>query len=148
MTATCTFNYLEQQWAKCLAVRYLEEPKLFHNKLPKYFNKSECKLLMELLKCYIMVVSVFWPLKPNIENLKTCLNNMHPSIKFTFENSEIIYQNDKKEQVLNSLDVQKKKEILHEDNSVETDIYYKQRNTHDYLPNNIACSDHTKNNIP
>ena len=89
----------------------------------------------------------FWPLQSNIENLKTCLNNMHSSIKFAFENPEIIYQNDKKVQVLNSLDV-KKKEILHEDNSVETDIYYKQRNTHDYLPNNIAYSDHTKNNIP
>ena len=44
---------------------------------------------------------------------------MHPSIKFTFENPEIIYENEKKVQVLNSLDV---KRILNEDNSVETDI--------------------------
>ena len=54
----------------------------------------------------------FWPLQSNIENLKTCLNNMHPSIKFTFENPEIIYQNDKKVQVLNSLDVKKKKPYM------------------------------------
>ena len=61
----------------------------------------------------------FWPSKSNIKIFKTCLNNMHPSIKFTFENSEIIYENEKKVQVLNCLDV---KRILHEDNSVETDI--------------------------
>ena len=66
-----------------------------------------------------MLHGIFWPLKSNIEIFKTCLNNMHPSIKFTFENSEIIYENEKKVQVLNCLDV---KRILHEDNSVETDI--------------------------
>ena len=70
---------------------------------------------------------------------------MHPSIKFTFENREIIYENEKKVQVLNFLDV---KIILHEGNSVETDIYYKPTNTHDYLPYNSAHPDHTKNNIP
>ena len=60
---------------------------------------------------------------------------MHPSIKFTFEKQEIIYENEKKLQVLNFLDV---KIILHEDNSVETDIYYKSTNTHDYLPYDSA----------
>ena len=40
---------------------------------------------------------------------------MHPSIKFMFENPEIIYENEKKVQALNFLDV---KIILHEDNSV------------------------------
>ena len=27
-----------------------KETKLFTNKLPKYFNESECKLIMDLLK--------------------------------------------------------------------------------------------------
>ena len=70
---------------------------------------------------------------------------MHPSIKFTFENPEIIYENEKKVEVLNFLDI---KVILHEDNSVETDIYYRPTNTHDYLPYHSAHPDHTKNNIP
>ena len=70
---------------------------------------------------------------------------MHPSIKFKFENPEIIYGNEKKVQVLNFLDV---KIILHENNSVETDIYYKPTNTHDYLPYDSADPNHTKNNIP
>ena len=43
---------------------------------------------------------IFWPLKLNFENFKTCINNMHPSIKFTFEKQEIIYKNEKKVQVL------------------------------------------------
>ena len=37
---------------------------------------------------------------------------------------------------------------MHKDNSVETDIYYKPRNTHNYLPYDSAHPDHTKNNIP
>ena len=86
----------------------------------------------------------FWPLKLNFENFKTCLNNMHLSIKFAFGSSETIYENKKKVKVLKFLDV---KIIWHEDNSVETDIYYKPMNTHDYLPNDSAHPNHTKNNI-
>ena len=70
---------------------------------------------------------------------------MHPSIKVTFENPEIIYENEKKVQVWDFLDV---KIILHEDNSVETDIYYKPTNTHDYVPYDSAHLDHTPVNIP
>ena len=74
----------------CLTVDYLEETKCFTNELPKYFNESECKLIMELLKRYMDDDFIFWLLKLNFENFKTCLNNMHPSIKFTFEKPEII----------------------------------------------------------
>ena len=70
---------------------------------------------------------------------------MHPSIKVTFENPEIIYENEKKVQVWDFLDV---KIILHEDNSVETDIYYKPTNTHDYVPYDSAHLDYTQVNIP
>ena len=69
---------------------------------------------------------------------------MHPSIKFTFENPETIYENEKKVQVSNFLDA---KIILHEDNSVEIDIYYQPTNTHDCLPYDNADSNHTKSNI-
>ena len=100
---------------------------------------------MELLKRYRDDGFFFWPLKLNFENLKISLNNMHPSIKFTFETLKIIYENEKKVYVLNFLDV---KIILHEDNPVETDIYYKPTNTHDYLPYDSAHPDHTKYNIP
>ena len=49
----------------------------------------------------------------------------------------------RKKKVLDFFDV---KIILHEDNSVETDIYYKPTNTHDYLPYDSAHPVHTKNN--
>ena len=42
---------------------------------------------------------------------------------------EIIYENEKKGQLLNFLDG---KIILHEDNSVEIEIYYKPTHTHGY----------------
>ena len=70
---------------------------------------------------------------------------MHPLIKFTFKKPEVIHENEKKKQVLNFSYV---KIILHQDNSVETDICCRSRNIHNYLPCNIAHPDHTKNNIP
>ena len=70
---------------------------------------------------------------------------MHPLIKFTYEKPEIIYENGRKVKFLNSRDI---KIILHEDNSVEKDLYYKLTNTHNYLPWDSAHPDHTKNNIP
>ena len=83
----------------CLTVGYLEKTKLFPNELPKYFSESKCKLIIKLLKRYMDDGFIFWPLKLNFENFKTCLNNMLPSIKFTFKNSEIVYENEKKVQV-------------------------------------------------
>ena len=73
---------------------------------------------------------------------------MHSSIKFTFEKPEIIYENKKKVQVSNFLDV---KIILHEDNTVETEptnqLNYKPTNTYSYLPYDSAHPDHTTINI-
>ena len=69
---------------------------------------------------------------------------MHPSIKFMFENPKIIYKSEKKVRFLNFIDV---KIILHENNSVEIDIYYKSTNTRDCLPYDNVHLDHTKNNI-
>ena len=100
---------------------------------------------MELLKRYMDDGFIFWPLKLNFQNFRTCLIYMHPSIKFTFENPEIIDENKKKVQFLDLLDV---KIILQEYKSVETDIYYKPTNTYYYLPYDSAHPDHTKNNIP
>ena len=128
----------------CLAIGYLGEIKRFTNELPKYIIESECTLIMELLKHYMDNGFIFRPLKVNLENFKTCLNNMYPSTKFTSEKPEVIHENGKKVQVLNLLDV---KIILSKDNSVETNIYYKPTNSHDYLPYDSAHLGYTKNNI-
>ena len=131
----------------CLNVDYLEETKLFTKELTKNFNESECMLTMELLQRYMDDGFIFWPLnfENNIENFKTCLINMHPSIKFTLEKPEIIHENEKKVQVLTFLVV---KTILHEDNSIKIDVYCSPTNTDNFLPYNSAHLDHTQNNIP
>ena len=41
-----------------------------------------------------------------------------------------------------------RKIILHSDNTVETDIDYKDTNAHDYLPYNSARPKHCKDNLP
>ena len=129
----------------CLTIGFLEETKLFASEIQKYFNENDCKIIIELLKRYMDDGFIFWPEHLNFEHFKMCLNNMHPSIKFTFEKSEIVYQNGKKTQILNFLDI---KVILHEDSTIETDIYYKPTNAHDYLPYDSAHPDHIKKNIP
>ena len=70
---------------------------------------------------------------------------MHTSMKFTIEKTEFFHDKEKKLQFLKFSDV---KLILHKGNSVETDIYYKPTNTHDYLPHDSAHPDHTRNDIP
>ena len=54
-----------------LTVHYLEKTKHFTYELPKYFNESECKLIMERLKRYMDDCFIFRPLKLNFENFKT-----------------------------------------------------------------------------
>ena len=60
---------------------------------------------MELLKRYVGDGFILFTLQLNFENFKTCLNNMRPSVKFTFEKSEIISENEKKVQDLKNIDV-------------------------------------------
>ena len=114
--------------SKC---RFFKRKKRSNNSLTKYFNESESKLITELLKRYMNEGFILWSLKLTFENLKICLNNMTPSIKFTFEKPEIIYENGssiyEKAVGLKLLDVKK---ILQEDNSIEIDIYYKLTNIH------------------
>ena len=37
--------------------------------------------------------------------------------------------------------------IIHPDRTIETDIYYKDTNAHDYLPYDSAHSDHSRDNV-
>ena len=67
-----------------LTVGYLEETKLSTNELSKYFNESECKLIMELLKHNPDDGFIFSALKLKFENFKTYSKNMHLSVKLTF----------------------------------------------------------------
>ena len=72
------------------------------------------------------------------------LNNLHPKIKFATEEGKLEVINEVRVQTLNFLDV---KMILHESGRVETDIFYKDTNSHDYLNYLSHHPTHTKDNI-
>ena len=129
----------------CLTVGYLGETKLFYQRTIKIFQWKWMQVTDRTIKTLYGWWFYPWAIKVKLWNFKTCLNNMQPSIKFTFEKPEIIYENEKKVEVLNFLDA---KIILHEDHSVETDIYHKRANTHDYLPHDSTHPDHTRITSP
>ena len=87
---------------------------------------------------------IFWPKHVDFEYFSTRLNNLHPAVKYTFEMAKLI-QSDRSQpyQVFKFLDIEV---ILHSDNTVESDIYYRDTNAHDYLPYNSAHPKHCKDN--
>ena len=74
-----------------------------------------------------------------------CLNSLHPMINFTEEKAIITSLNGLNTQTLNFLDV---KVMLNENNQVETDIFYKTTNSHNYLKYESSHPEHTKRNVP
>ena len=58
---------------------FRRETKFFINELPKYFDETECKLIIKPLKRYMDDGFIFWPLKLNFESFETYLNNIHLS---------------------------------------------------------------------
>ena len=129
----------------CLTVAYLEESKLFPIILPKYFNILQQKWIEDNLKRYMDDGFLALLNTINISTFMKCLNMMHPKIQFTDERAKFVTQNGLKSQRLNFLDVTV---ILNQKNQIETDVYYKATNSHDYLNYNSSHPDHTKNNVP
>ena len=129
----------------CLTIGYQEETKLFTQELPKYFSNEECLLIKEFFKRYMDDGFIFWPKHLDFNSFTICLNDLHPAMKHTFEKAKVIVENSESCQVIKVLDVSV---ILHSDCTIEADIYYKDTNTHDYLPSNSAHPDHSKDNVP
>ena len=74
--------------------------------------------------------------------MKNILNNLHLTIKFTIELAKI--DNFNKTLAIKFLDITV---LLHENGYVETDTFYKETNTHDYLNYDSHHKNHTKYNI-
>ena len=128
----------------CLTIGYLEETKLERTILPQYFSIEDCALILRLLLRYIDDGFIPWPRRLNRASFVEAINSLHPSIRFTIEESRTETANGQSTQCLNFLDVMV---ILHSSGSVETDIYYKDTNSHDYLDYHSHHPTHTKNNI-
>ena len=97
----------------------------------------------ELFKRYMDDSFLPWHCTLDLNVLKNVLNNLHPTIKFTVEPTK--FDNFSKTLVINFLDITV---LLHENCYVETDIFYKETNTHDYLNYDSHHRNHTKYNIP
>ena len=108
---------------------------------------TECKLTEEIFKRFMDDGFVLWPKNANIDIFRELLNELHPSLNFTIQNGKnSCEQNfDTFVQVLNFSDVSI---ILHQNGRLETDIFYTETNSHDYLNYFSHHPEHTKQNIP
>ena len=90
---------------------------------------------------------VLWPKNANIDVFRELFNVLHPSLKFIVDKGKnSCEQNfDTFVQVLNFLDVSI---IFHQNGRSETDLFYKETNSHEYLNHFSYHPEHTKENIP
>ena len=90
---------------------------------------------------------VLWPKNANIDVLRKLLNELHPSQKFTVEKRKNSCEQkfDTFVQLLNFSDVSI---ILNQNGRLETDIFYKETNSHDYFNYFSHHPEHKKQNIP
>ena len=77
---------------------------------------------------------------PLHEVFKRCLNLQHPSIKYTSEKATTKQENGIATQSLNFLDIR----VILNDNKIETDIYFRDTNSHGYLGYNGNHPQHVK----
>ena len=100
-------------------------------------------MIEELFKRYMDDGLLQWHSALDLNVLKNVLNNLHPTIKFTEEPRK--FDNFSKRLVINFLGITV---LLHENGYVETDIIYKETNTHEYLNYNSHHPSDIKYNIP
>ena len=128
----------------CLAVGYLEETKLYPSLICNFGNDL-AELIKETFDRFMDDGFVPWPDEADINIFIDILNDMDPTIKFTLEVASHVLIDGENVQKLNFLDITV---LLHENGKVETDIFYKDTNTHDYLDYHSHHPKHIKDNIP
>ena len=123
----------------------LEEKKLFPN-LHNHFCTLESKSIEENHLRYIDDGFLLYQDSIYISVYKHLLNNMHPDINFTFESPKYI--------LLPGGSIAKKLYFLaftiifHQSGKIDTDIFYKDTNNHNYPNYESHHSNHIKSNIP
>ena len=128
----------------CLTVGFLEITKLYPQIdicIPFEYRSH----IKELFMRYIDDGFIPWPIHLNIDILRDILNSLDPRIRFTIEPGKYQQVQGIKTQQINFLDICV---ILHESHKIETDIFYKETNTHEYLQYSSQHPKHTKDNIP
>ena len=129
----------------CLTMGNLEETKL-EPQLRSHFTLEQSRIIIETFLRYIDDGFMVWNVSWDLEIFKRIMNSLHPSIKFTFAVGEKVTLASGEEVIrLNFLDISI---LLFPDGRIETDIYYKDTNTHNYLLYDSHHPEHVKNNIP
>ena len=128
----------------CLTIGYLEEHILF-SRIDNTFIHENAQRIKNNYKRYMDDGIIFLPIEVEENLFLKILNNLHPSIKFTLEESYRETHYDKNMECLNFLDI---KVILYKNRIISTDISYKSTNSHDYLHFDSFHPRHTINNIP
>ena len=129
----------------CLSIGYLEETK-FYPELYSHFSEEDCKFIIENFFRYMDDGFNPWPTSLEINILEYILNNLDVQIEFTLEPAKLVKDhNGNSLQTLEFLDI---KVILHSSGKIETDVFYKPTNTHDYLSFDSHHPNHVKQNIP
>ena len=93
---------------------------------------EESEVIKAVCKQYMHDGFIFWPKHLDFEYFRTCLNNLHPAIKYTYRQNKSklignikakLIQSDHTQlyQVLKFLD---NEVVLHCDNTVEADVYH------------------------
>ena len=128
----------------CLTVGFLEETKLYQTILPLHFTHEECSIIIQLFSRFVDDGFIIWPVHLDRNTFENVLQILHPSIKFTIEGGKKELKDGEMIEKLNFLDITV---ILHESGKIETDIFYKTTNSHDYLNYNSHHPSHTKKNM-
>ena len=128
----------------CLTIGYLEEVILFPE-LEKNFEEVDVTKVKLSYKRYMDDGIVFLPTNMEKEDFLKYLNAMNPSIIFTLEITEQILWNNGRVEKVDFLNLTI---IMHENGYIETDIYYKITNAHDYVHYDSFHPSHTLNNVP
>ena len=117
-----------------LAMGFLEVS--LYEQIEKAFGKTIQNYFVLNWKRYLDDCFILWKKSfGDFQEVLNILNNLDSNLKFTCE------QNDAQISFLNILIYKNRSGIL-------TDMYYKDTDTHDYLPYNSCHPRHTKNNIP
>ena len=114
--------------------------------LNTHFCKNDCDIIKEFYNRYMDDGFLPWPNHVNINTFLNLINDLDENLEFIIEPAKHHVNPDGKLfQELNFLDVMV---ILHADGNIETDVYYKETNSHDYLNFNSHHPHHIKKNIP
>ncbi|XP_065645252.1 uncharacterized protein LOC136075745 [Hydra vulgaris] len=129
----------------CLTIGFLEEANLFPIILPQYFSNHEVDDIKKFYFRYIDDGFIIWPKHLDIRKFEISLTELNDSIGFTIDFGKEFIKNDSTYIVITFLDITI---MLENYNKIQTDIYYKETNTHDYLNYNSHLPFHIKKNIP